>query len=104
MTDDQHGETVKGRKVNNSPKMVDGSSAMFTRVLTKEQVDESVKKVMELNPHAPCSFDADNDFLRIYAPDGDLVFASFPKSETMYICRFHKEVFSQEEDVLSRLT
>lgn len=88
-------KTVNGIKVNNNPKLADGSSAMFVRVNTKVEVKKSIDMLQELNPNAPALID--DGMVSIYAPDGDLVYAVMPKDEakTSFICRFHKEVFKQ---------
>ena len=88
-------EIVNGVKVNNNPKLSDGTPAMFVRVNTKAEVTKSLDMLQELNPDAPALIN--KGLVSIYAPDGDLVYAVMPQDETkkLYICRFHKEVFKQ---------
>lgn len=87
-------QMIDGLKLNDSPKLQDGTPACFIRVFDKAEVRKCVNMIKAMNPQAPASL-LDDGFLRIYAPDGDLVFAALPRNEKTFICRLHKEVFQK---------
>lgn len=80
-------------KFNDNPR-IGSKPAMFVRMMDKKGVRKCVKQLKELNPAAPAHID-DGGLIRIYAPDGDLVFSALPKDGETFICRHHREVFSQ---------
>lgn len=85
---------VNGIVVNDSPKMPNGKSAMFVRILDKADTKKMVDMIRDNFPDAPATLK--NDMLSVYAPDGDLVFSTLPTDErkAYFICRCHREVFS----------
>lgn len=88
-------KVVAGIEVNDSPRLKDGSRAMFVRVLDKRGTKKCIDMLQELNPQAPGVIE-DNK-VSIYAPDGDLVLSAMPTDErkAFFVCRLHKEVFAQ---------
>lgn len=78
---------------NDNPKLADGKPAMFVRVNTRAEVRKSLKMLQDLNSQAPAA--VIDGVLKVYAPDGDLVFLALPRSQGDCICRYHKEVFAQ---------
>lgn len=86
-----------GFKCNELPKLEDGASAMFVRILDKKGVKKMIKMLEPLNPAPPAKIDRDAKTTRIYAPDGDLILGVLPVDGRglNYIVRLHKEVFAQ---------
>src|SRR6056297_3063852 len=68
-----------GVKFNDSPRLANGDSAMFVRILDKKGVKRCMKQLIELNPTAP-AFN-DGTLLRVWAPDGDLAFSFMPTDD-----------------------
>ena len=81
---------------NDSPRMPDGTRAMFVRILSKSDTRKSFEQIKDLNPQAPAHVD-DAGLLRVWAPDGDLVFSAMPTDHrnAHFICRMHREVYRQ---------
>lgn len=85
-----------GVMFNDSPRLSNGERAMFVRILDKKAARVPFEQVRDLNPQAPAYLDKDAGMLCVYAPDGDLVLSMMPTDERKahFICRMHKEVFS----------
>ena len=86
-----------GFKCNELPKLPDGTSAMFVRILDRNGVRKMLELLQSLNEAPPAKIDRAAFTTRIYAPDGDLIFGVLPIDERKkdFICRLHKEVFAQ---------
>lgn len=66
---------------------------MFVRFLTEEQIEICVNMLAPFNPRVEHE---DDNFLRIYAPDGDVVFSVLYTQGKRHLCRLHPEVFNPE--------
>jgi hypothetical protein len=66
---------------------------MFTRILNKGQVKAILKSLKKEFSAVPKAGDA---LHRVYAPDGDCVFAAAEVKPGVFACRFHPEVFSKK--------
>ena len=67
----------------------------FVRFLKRKQVNETIDM---LNASASTQFPhvtARQETFKIKAPDGDEVFSGMLGPQNTYLCRLHKEVFSQ---------
>lgn len=66
---------------------------MFTRLLDENQIGAVIEQLKQFKPRS--KFEEDN-FLEIYAPDGDVVFQVLYTQGPLHVCRFHEEVFDAD--------
>lgn len=70
----------------------------FARLLTLAQVVQSMEMLEsicdgQLADLMTGSFQ--DGFVKVHAPDGDIVFAALEKAPDAWACRFHREVFEE---------
>lgn len=68
----------------------------FTRIIKRNQVNELVDLLSEAADKTFPKVAPGQETFKYKAPDGDEVFTGLRHPNGLYICRMHKEVFSEK--------
>ena len=69
----------------------------FARILTRNGIDRCIAMITEAagGPLGDLVEQDDADAIIIRAPDGDIVFQAIAKTPDSWLCRLHREVFTE---------